>query len=45
MKTPVQSVTYRYREFFILLVVSEPVSEKIGTEKVPKPVSKKSGTG
>ena len=28
-----QSVTYRYREFFIFLVVSEPVSEKIGTGK------------
>ena len=26
-----QSVTYRYREFFIFLVVSEPVSEKNGT--------------
>ena len=28
-----QSVTYRYREFFIFLVVSEPVSEQIGTGK------------
>ena len=28
-----QSVSYRYREFFIFLVVSEPVSEKIGTAK------------
>ena len=27
------SVTYRYREFFFFLVVSEPVSEKIGTGK------------
>ena len=26
-----QSVTHRYQEFFIFLVVSEPVSEKIGT--------------
>ena len=28
-----QSVTYRYRDFFIFLVVSEPVSEQIGTKK------------
>ena len=28
-----QSVTYRYREFFIFLVVSEPVLGKIGTGK------------
>ena len=28
-----QSVTYRYRDFFIFLVVSEPVSEEIGTGK------------
>ena len=28
-----QSVTYRYREFSIFLVVSEPVSEQIGTGK------------
>ena len=28
-----QSVTYRYREFVIFLVVSEPVSEKIGSGK------------
>ena len=28
-----QSVTYRYREFFIFLLVSEPVSEQIGTGK------------
>ena len=49
-----QSVTYRYREFFIFLVVSEPVSEKsLGTgivkiwyrKKVPEPVSEKFGTG
>ena len=26
-------MTYRYREFLIFLVVSEPVSEQIGTEK------------
>ena len=28
-----QSVTYRYREFFIFWGVSEPVSEKFGTGK------------
>ena len=28
-----QSVTYRYRDFLIFLVVSEPVSEKFGTGK------------
>ena len=28
-----QSVTYRYREFFIFLLISEPVSEQIGTGK------------
>ena len=28
-----QSVTYRYREFFIFLVLSEPVPEKFGTGK------------
>ena len=30
---PHQSVTYRYQEFLIFLVVYEPVSEKIGTVK------------
>ena len=29
----IQSVTYRYRDFFLFLVVSEPVSEQIGTGK------------
>ena len=28
-----QSVTYRYQEFFIFFVVSEPVLEQIGTGK------------
>ena len=36
-----QSVTYRYREFFIVLVVSE----KMVPEKVSEPVSDKFGTG
>ena len=45
----VQSVTSRYREFFIFFMVSEPESKKFGTEKnlgtglekilVPKKVS------
>ena len=44
--TNMQSVTYRYRELFIFLVVSKPVSEEIGTEKkVWGPVSEKFGTG
>ena len=43
-----QSSTHRYREFFIFLMVSEPVSEKNGTgkkswnryqKKVSEPVS------
>ena len=50
-----QSVTYRYREFVIFLVVTEHVSEQIGTgkslgkicyrEKVSEPVLEKFGTG